>query len=123
MLLAYVAFQEGTQDFAKLCIIPNEQHRNAIPVNVDLLFQTDSSVFWIGPKEAVTVSFEGDDEAKVIRPVRPAVMFLTPDTPNSPGTRAMLVKVEYPEQGLHKVYFKRELESDWMEWNPNIQVR
>lgn len=123
MLLAYVAFQEGTQDYAKLCLIPGDQHRFAAPVNVDLLFQTDSAVFWVGPKEAVIVSVEGEEESKIIRPVRPASLFLTPDTPNTPGTRAAAVKVDYPEQGLHRIYFKKELDQDWMEWNPNIQVR
>lgn len=123
MLLSFVAFAEGTQDYAKLCLIPKEESAYARPVNIDLLFQTNCAVFHIGPKEAVTVELIEDGNTKVIRPVPPSVVYLTPDNPDLPGIRAMMIKVHYPEDGLYSVSYRKDLEQGWKDWNPIEQVR
>ena len=123
MILAYVAFREGASEFARLAVVPEDQSRYATPVSVDLLFQSDSAVFWIGPKEAITVQLENDGASKVIRPVPPAKLFLTPDDPNRPGVRGTMARVDYPDDGPYRIWFKKDLTSDWTSWEPLVQVR
>ena len=124
MLLAYVAFSENGNDYSKLCLIPAEDQGHCIPVRLDTIEQTDAAVFHIGVREAVNCVIDEREGSKVLWPIPPATIFLTPDNPQRPGIRAFKIKVTYLQNGAYEVSYTKELSDTdkWTVWKPK-QVR
>jgi len=121
VLLAHVAFNDSRGDYVRLCVVPDEANHLSVPVWVDLMLQSDASVFWIGPREAVTVKVE--QNSKIIAPVPPAFFYLTPDSPNRPGTKVGRVKIDFLDEGHYRVFFAKERDEKWYPWEPVVQLR
>jgi hypothetical protein len=116
MLIAYCATLGKEAEYVELCLIPNEPNEYAKPFRVDLLSASDCAVTYIGPREGVLVRFE--EGAKVIEPIIPALLFLTPTNPEKPGVQAAMIRVRKDADNKYEIDYKRDKAGKWLEWSP-----
>jgi hypothetical protein len=120
MLLAYVHCLGPEAPFPELCLIPERPDQFSYPVRVDALIQTDAAVVRLSCVEAVKVEIDPRDNGKIIEPVIPSKLYLTPSQPDRPGIVVRKVKVIKIDQMHHRTYFLGEAkDADWKEWMPN----
>ena len=90
---------------------------------IDFLFETEAAVFRIGPTEAIRVWFDSDDGGKIIEPVQPAKLFLTPSLPDRPGVSVKAVKILRSDNDGHRAFFRQDrgpgAEEEWKQFVPN----
>ncbi len=118
MLLAYTT-NLGLE--ATLCLIPHDESDFVSPVPIDALVPSSAAVFYVGPKEAVIVYDE--DGTKIVKPVMPAILYLTPDTTSRPGVQVARVKISQTANNGYEIFFSKEKESDWLPWCPVSEER
>ncbi len=122
MLLAYVIRFMGAQK-PELCVIPEKPDQFSFAVPVDFLFETEAAVFRIGPSEALRVWIDKDDGGKIIEPVQPSKMFLTPSHGDRPGITVKAVKIVRVDIDHFHAYFKPDRgpgkDDDWKRFVPN----
>lgn len=118
MLFAYVFRATESTRSMELCLVPKENSPHAQPVPVDLLDDNPGAVYYIGPREGVIVNREGPTQ-RILTAVSPAVFFLTPDSPERPGQKAMQLKIVNHSDGSIETYFTRDSSSDWEPWVAN----
>ena len=119
MLLSWVVFGEGEDTVARLCLVPKEDSIYARPVPVDILKDSKTAVYHVGPKEAVSVNEEAGGVRKIV-PIPPALIYLTPDNPERPGQRTIAIKISQDASGQYAVsYAKDTLGQSWANWEAN----
>ena len=123
MLLAYRACEREGYQHPSLCLIPKEVGNARSIVEINTLCTTSSAVFYVGPKESVLVESQENGKRKIIKPVPPAVIFLTPDNPNLPGIQAAMLIIDTVSEHEHKIFFRKDLQADWNPWDPLTMVR
>lgn len=123
MILANVTFDHDGAHYTDLCLVPYRLDGSAIPVRIGLLQQSRAAVYWIGPEEGVVVEEIPAENAKVIRPVPPASLFLTPPASSLPGFKVARVKIIQGENGEYQTHFARDQLSEWQPWDPLTMTR
>jgi len=121
MILAYASFKSAGSIFSELCIIPTKLEPGGVPVVVDLMPESNCAVYYLGEGEAVTLNVEGN--AKIIAPVHPAILYLTPDSPTQPGVIAERVKVVPLGSKKYECSYQRKASKEWVPWNPTKELR
>jgi hypothetical protein len=121
VLLAYI-FRVGNEAYPELCILSSKPDQYSVPVNVFSLPVTESSVVRIGPHEALLMKLDPKDNGRIISPVTPARMYLTPSQPDRPGAQVNRVKVVlFPDESL-EVFYQQDKDiasNEWKVWDPN----
>ncbi|MCC6219912.1 MAG: hypothetical protein IT291_01585 [Deltaproteobacteria bacterium] len=118
MLLAYFSSGNSEGDSSSLCLISEKLENKYPPVGIDALSCSEAGVFYIGHQESVVVEIDKDERAKIIRPVPPAAIVLTPNSPEQPGFRVFRIKVIYGEDNKLKTFYCRDHSSKWEPWVP-----
>ncbi len=118
MLLAYVAFPINGGHTIALSIVPRQRDEHSGPFRIDLLFQSEAAVFWIGGEEAVMVQENPQERTKIICPVSPAKLFLTPNTPGEPGIVAQKVMIIDHGDGEYETNYTMQSQTKWQPWKP-----
>lgn len=122
MLLAYVIRFMGAQK-PELCILPEKPDQFSFVVPVDFLFETEAAVFRIGPSEALRVWIDQHDGGKIIEPVQPSKIYLTPSQADRPGIAVKAVKVVKVDIDHFHSFFRQDRgpgkEEEWKRFVPN----
>jgi hypothetical protein len=121
MLLAYVVVPDSGSDIPQLCIVPEYSDLLARPIRIDVATAQSAAVYWVGPKEAFVVENQKDPNVKVIRPVPPAAIFLTPNSPNQPGVITAKIMVTKRPDGTYSTQYSRDSGDNWKPWVANSQ--
>ncbi len=120
MLLAHVSFTDGKDSYTDLCLVPIEESKYVEPTRIRILKPKSSGVFHIGPKEGIMVNKGEENNSIIITPLKPASLFLTPDTPTQPGVRVAKIKI-IPQDNDFEVHFiaKESIDAKWQKWEAN----
>ena len=118
MLLAYVPNIRDQNGLPTLCLIPDKQDKFSDPVPLNCLTPDSGAVYHIGSGESVKVYTENNDV--VIEPVRPAILYLTPDLPERPGYRVDRIKVQPRGDNRYHVFYDRDRQG-WSVWSSNTE--
>lgn len=119
MLLAFVAFEKDGGHYVDLCVVPARGDGTLLPLRVGLLFASRAAVFWVGPEESLVIEESPKENAKILRPVPPAQLLLTPTASGQPGFKVAKAKVIDTGNGVYETLFTRDLiNDDWQMWDP-----
>ncbi len=120
MLIAnYVVF-ENNQYNMELCLIPHRFSEFSPPIKVDQLDSSEAAVYWIGHGESVSVKIDAQERAKIIEPMKPAILFITAPTDDQPGIKVAKIKVVYLDNKKYELYYDREGQDDWKRFVANL---
>jgi len=120
MLLAYVHCDGAEGGGPQLCIVPDKPDQFSIAAKVDMLGETTSAIYRVGPVESLITYRDPDDGGIIIKPIRPAKLFLTLNLSDSPGNSVDKVKILKGADGNFQSFFHQERfkEGDWHVWEP-----
>lgn len=120
MLLAFVTFTDNQGPYSELCIVSENASVLFPPFRVSLLQPAGAAVYLIGPGEAVIVSQGDEPKSIVFEPLRPAYLYLTPNTPTQPGYAVERIKL-IPDSAGYRTFYcpKGELGTTWKEYVAN----
>lgn len=118
---AYISTPEGSR--SELCLIPRKPSRDQPAVPVHSLHTSDCAVFYVGGDENAgheTVVVQNlENEAGIeIKPMRPAVIYATPNNPERPGERVEGIKIKVTGEDQLEVFVKRGTSDEWVPWTP-----
>lgn len=114
-------YRTGQESFPELCVLAEKTDQYSVPVCVDCLPETNCSVIRLGPSEALLVSFE-DPKVKILAPVKPSQMYLTPSQADRPGVVVAKARVTKRDEHDYSVEFQQDKDvqtGEWRIWNPN----
>lgn len=117
MIVAFF-FRQGSEARPELCVFASKPDGLSVPVNIDSIPVTESAVVRLGPQEGVLAELDPSDNGKILTPVTPSKMYLTPSQPDRPGVIASRVKVVKFGDGDYDLFFMRDKDTQWRPWNP-----
>ena len=120
MLLAYAVLPDSPYGMPELCIIPDGNDPNTRIVRVDTLYPNDAAVYYIGPKEALNVDPQTQENVKILRAVPPSTILLTPSAGGQPGMLVFKVKIVTLGERHHETYYTRDNSDNWRRWSANM---
>lgn len=120
MIFGFVSGVATQGEAGELCIVADKASGYSIPVKVKTLRPTDAAVHLISNEEAVTVAIDANDQGMIISPVRPSMLYLTPNMPEKPGFKVDKVKVIPQANNTYRCFFDRG--RGWENWTPNIRI-
>ncbi|MDD2941998.1 MAG: hypothetical protein PHC51_03430 [bacterium] len=123
MLLAYYAFAQNSDQVSELCLIPDKMDRMNGPVKIDALEESFAAVQHIGPAEAVCVTSIPEENARLIKVLKPSIIYITPHTSEWPGEKATELKIYFLGIREYQIFYRRDADSEWMAWEPQKKVR
>ncbi len=113
MLLAYTALGTNSENDLQLCFIPKNYETGGIPIRVDFIHETDSAVYYVGPQEGLVVEDRPSERAKIVTPIMPTKLFLTPDSPDRPGFLVRQLKIFFDSDHHYRIFYIRDLGQEW----------
>jgi hypothetical protein len=119
VLLSYVLLPDSPNGMPELCVVPDLPDNTARPVRVDVLIPNTAAVYYMGSKEALNVEPQQDPSVRILRPIPPAVMLLTPNSGTQPGIPAARVKIIYKSPGEYETFYSRDNSDNWRAWVAN----
>lgn len=118
MILGYIG---GIEENPLLALVADKPSPWSRPLPVDQLETTDCSVVLLSNQEGITVRpDEQQQQTKLIEPVRPSKLYLTPNLPEKPGFSVDKLKITPLSERKYKVFFDRG--KGWEPWTPNIKL-
>jgi hypothetical protein len=90
-------------------------------VKLSTLVPTDISVHYISIEESILFSLEDGGKCKIIQPVRPAQIYLTPNLPADPGFSVDAVKILTSNSGNEEIFYQRGGRR-WENWEPGKRL-
>ena len=125
MLLAYV-FRIGNEARPELCLVASKPDAYSVPVDVFQLPVTESAVVRMSHSEAILMRIDPSDNGRIITPVKPSKLFLTPSQPDRLGEQVVNAKIFKHPEGDYSVYYQREADAqknNWKQWTPNAEAQ
>ncbi|OVE80166.1 hypothetical protein BVY02_01090 [bacterium J17] len=121
MHFGYYTEATGEQVPPELCIIPDRLSLFSRPVKVSTMVSTDSAVHFVSLEESILYSEENGGRTKIIKPVRPAMLYLTPNLPADPGFSVDAVKIIEKDAQQFEIYYQRG-GRNWENWEPEKRL-
>lgn len=124
MLFSYALVKIDDHYASELCIIPRKPSPENPPVPVRHLHATDCAVYYIGGDEltgheALAIRNIPGGSGIEIRPVRPAVLYISPHNNERPGERTEALRLTVEANNEITVQFRRGTTDEWSNWQPN----
>lgn len=123
MFLCFKAIERNGEQKMELCLLSAKPERINPPVRVDLLEPNEAAFYWIGYGEGVNVVYVPEERARIIRPILPAQIFITPSQPDQPGVKVNSLKVIKHGEREFEVHFSRDKSERWERWICNHERR
>ena len=124
MILAYI-HRRLDDEKAHLCLLADKPDTYSIPITVGSLNDTHGGVMRVGPFESIHVSTLDEESAKLIRPIVPTKVFLTPSLPDLPGTEVRYLKFVPRPDGDFDTFYQQDKDirsGEWKQWDPSRAV-
>ena len=119
MLLAYITTSQG--HFPELCLVADKASTFSMPVRIATMLPTENAIHLLSVEEGVTMAIDPTDNSRIITPIVPANLYLTPNRPEKPGYKVDRVKIIEGENGNFIVFLDRG-DRGWESWQPNQKL-
>ncbi len=123
MLFGYIPTKDEKGERVELAFLASYPDLLSKPILMRMMQPTESAVYFLSPREAISVSWDEKDNARVFLAVPPSVVYLSPDSAEKPGILAVKLKLTVFEDGNFEIQYARKMEDPWMKWSTKLATR
>ena len=128
MHLAYVHYPTATGAKFELALIPDKPFSFSIPLPISFLEDNVTAFFMVGIGEGVNVVSNPAENSLTIYALHPSIIFLTPDTTDSPGLKAAELRLTVEGQSasgmkIYKTEYRKDNRDKWRSYVANAQKK